>query len=134
MAPFISWALIVVGAGFMLLAAVGVLRMPDLYTRMHSSTKSATLGVGCVILGAALYFNDLAIGARALAIVVFFFVTAPVAAHMIGRAAFFSNVPLWEGTLGNELAGRYNPQTHQLASGPVGEAVEPPAAPPAAGG
>jgi multicomponent Na+:H+ antiporter subunit G len=119
MAAIISWALILVGAVFMLLAGVGVFRMPDVFTRMHSSTKSATLGVGCVLLGAALYFNDLAIAARAIAVVVFVFVTAPVAAHMIGRAAYLSGVPLWEGTLSDDLKGRYHAKTHALASGPA---------------
>jgi multicomponent Na+:H+ antiporter subunit G len=121
-----------VGAVFMLLAAVGVYRMPDVFTKMHSSTKSATLGVGCLMLGAALHFDDIVIGARALAVVVFVFVTAPVAAHMMGRAAYVSGVPLWEGTLSDDLKGRYHATTHSLASGPA-EPIPPPTKPPAEG-
>jgi len=116
MAESISLILMLLGALFMLLAAIGLARMPDLFMRMHSSTKSATLGVGCIMLGAALYFNDFAIAVRALAIVVFLFATAPVAAHMIGRAAYLSGVPLWEGTLSDEMRGRYDAETHILAS------------------
>jgi hypothetical protein len=52
-------------------------------------------------------------------VVVFIFVTAPVAAHMLGRAAYVSGVPLWEGTLSDDLKGRYHATTHSLASGPV---------------
>jgi multicomponent Na+:H+ antiporter subunit G len=52
-------------------------------------------------------------------VVVFVFVTAPVGAHMIGRAAYLSGVPLWEGTLSDDLKGRYDAQTHSLASGPA---------------
>ena len=118
MAQILGLALLLVGASFMLVAGVGVVRMPDLFTRMHASTKSATMGVSCVMLGAALHFGDLAIAARALAVVLFMLVTAPVAAHMIGRAAYLSGVPLWEGTLSDDLRGQYDPQTHALASQP----------------
>jgi len=100
----------------MVIAAVGVLRMPDLFMRLHCNTKSATLGVGCLMLGAALYFGEAAIWARSLAVIVFLFATAPVAAHMLGRAAYFAGVALWDGTLSDELHGRYDPGTHVLAS------------------
>jgi multicomponent Na+:H+ antiporter subunit G len=116
MAESLSLILLLVGAIFMLLAAIGLARMPDVFTRMHSSTKSATLGVSFIMLGVALFFNDFAISARALAIVVFMFFTAPVAAHMIGRAAYLSRVQLWEGTLSDEMQGCYNAKTHVLAS------------------
>jgi multicomponent Na+:H+ antiporter subunit G len=115
MAEGISLVLLLLGAVFMLLAAIGMVRMPDVLTRMHSSTKSATLGVGLIMLGVALTFSDFAIGVRAFAIVIFLFVTAPVAAHMIARAAYLSGVPLWEGTLSDELRGRYDPVTHILS-------------------
>jgi len=116
MAQGMSLFLLLLGAIFMLLAAIGLARMPDVFMRMHSSTKSATLGAGCIMLGAALYFNDFAIAVRALAIVAFLFATAPVAAHMIGRAAYLSGVPLWEGTLSDEMHGCYDVETHILAS------------------
>ena len=116
MAAFLSWSLILIGAFFMLVAGVGVFRMPDVFMRLHSSTKSATLGVGCVMLGVALHFNEISIGARALAVVLFAFVTAPVSAHMIGRAAYFSGVPLWSGTLSDDLRGKYQKDTHVLVS------------------
>jgi multicomponent Na+:H+ antiporter subunit G len=116
MGTILSGALIVVGAGFMLLAAVGLVRMPDLFTRMHATTKSTTLGVGCLMLGVAVHFGDLAIAARALAIVAFVFITAPVAGHMVARAAYFSNTARWEGTLSDELQGRYDEKSHILHS------------------
>jgi multicomponent Na+:H+ antiporter subunit G len=115
MAESISLILLLLGAAFMLLAAVGLVRMPDVLMRLHSSTKSATLGVGLIMLGVALRFDDFAIGIRALAIVFFMFSTAPVAAHMIGRVAYLSGVPLWEGTLSDEMRGHYDPETHALS-------------------
>lgn len=116
MAEGISLILLLLGATFMLLAAIGLARMPDVLMRLQSTTKSTTLGVGLIMLGVALVFNDFAIAVRALAIVVFMFFTAPVAAHMVGKAAYLSGVPLWEGTLSDEMRGCYDLETHTLAS------------------
>jgi len=116
MATGVSLGLVLIGSVFMLLAAIGVARMPDVFMRLHCSTKSATLGAGCLLLGAAIYFGDFSVGVRALAVVAFLFATAPVAAHVIGRAAYLSGVPLWEGTLSDEMKGQYNMATHHLAS------------------
>jgi multicomponent Na+:H+ antiporter subunit G len=113
-----SAVLFIIGAVFMLIAAVGVVRMPDLLMRLHCSTKSATLGVSCVMLGAALHFAEVSVWARALAVITFIFVTAPVAAHVLGRAAYCSGVPLWLGTLSDDLQGRYTRGTHVLSSPP----------------
>lgn len=120
MATIISILLIIIGALFMFVAALGVFRMPDLFLRMSATTKAATLGAGFILLAAAVYFNDFGVTTRALATIVFLLITAPVAAHMIGRAAYFNGVPLWEGTIVDELRGRYDERTHLLDS--AGEA------------
>jgi len=67
-----------------------------------------------MVLGAAFYFNEFSIYTRAIALIVFLFSTAPVAAHMIGRAAYFDGVPLWKGTIRNDLWGHYKLTTHSL--------------------
>ena len=95
-------ALWISGAGFALLAAVGVVRMPDVFTRMQASTKASTLGLGFLLLGAALQLGDLASIIRTLSIAAFILLTTPVAAHVIARAAYVADVPLWEGTLVDE--------------------------------
>ena len=107
-------ALFIAGALLKFLAALGVLRMPDLFLRMSATSKASTLGTGLMAAAAAVYFGDTSTIVRALAIVVFVFVTAPVAAHMIGRAAYFDGVPLWRGTVSDELRGRYDRRTHAL--------------------
>ncbi len=106
---FFSTLLIAVGAFFILIAGLGLVRMPDLFLRMSASTKAATLGVGCTLLGVALYFDNFAILIRAGAIIIFLLLTAPVAAHLIGRAAYQDGVPLWEGTEFDELRCHYRP-------------------------
>jgi multicomponent Na+:H+ antiporter subunit G len=108
--------LMFVGAWFILVASIGVVRMPDLYLRMAATTKAATLGAACMMLGLAFYFLGLGFATRAIAAVVFLFMTAPIAAHMLGRAAYSTGVPLWEGTKVDELAGHYDEKTHILSS------------------
>ena len=110
--------LIVAGAVLMFVAGLGITRMPDLFLRMSATTKVATLGVGTVLLAVTIYFNDLVTTFHALATLLFIFASAPVAAHMIGRAAYFNGVPLWKGSLTDELRGHYDLRTHQLESVP----------------
>ncbi len=106
------------GALLMLLSALGMVRMPDLFIRMSMSTKASTLGVGLIMLGVALYFQESSITTRAIAATLFMLLTGPVAAHRIARAAYFSSCPVWEDTRLDELQGRYDSETHVLASGP----------------
>ncbi len=114
MRELISAILLIIGALFIFLSALGVVRLPDLYLRMSASTKTSTLGVGTILLAAAIYFNELGLATRAIATLIFVLLTAPVAAHMIGRAAYFNGVPLWDKTRYDELKGRYDIITHTL--------------------
>ncbi len=107
-------ALLVTGAAFMLLSAVGILRMPDLFTRMHAATKLPTLGIACVFLAVAVHFWTVAVAVRALLGIAFFYLTVPVGTHMIGRAAYLARTPLWRDTLVDELRGRYDFETGRL--------------------
>ncbi len=93
---------------FALVAALGILRMPDVILRMHASTKAGTLACGLTMLAAAMVFGDLAVAVRAAGVVVFLLLTAPVAAHMIGRAALRTGVPtrLWDPARGEAILCR----------------------------
>jgi multicomponent Na+:H+ antiporter subunit G len=120
-------ALVVIGTTFILLASVGLVRMPDVYMRMQVSTKGASLGAGCVLLAVPVFFGDMGVAVRALLIIVFIFLTTPISAHMLARAAYMVGVPLWEGSVVDELAGRYDRERGELASpdeeeGPPGTA------------
>ena len=95
----------VAGSGFALLAAVGVLRMPDVFTRMQASTKASTLGLGCLLIGAAVQLGDFGSVIRVLSIGAFILLTTPVSAHVIARAAYLAKVPLWSGTVLDERRG-----------------------------
>ncbi len=108
--------LLATGTTFTLIAAIGLLRMPDLYMRLQVSTKGATLGVGSLLMAVPVFFGAPEIAVRALLIVIFIFLTTPISGHMIARAAYIVGVPLWSGAAVDELAGRYDPDTHELAS------------------
>jgi multicomponent Na+:H+ antiporter subunit G len=70
--------------------------MPDLLTRMHATTKAGALGAGLIMLAVAVHFAEAAVVARAVGVILFIMLTAPVAAHAIGRAGYFVGVPFWE--------------------------------------
>ncbi|ODN67289.1 MULTISPECIES: monovalent cation/H(+) antiporter subunit G [Methylophaga] len=108
---------LIFGAALMLLAAIGIIRLPDLPTRMHATTKSGALGTSLIMIGVAVYFADITVVTRVIAIIAFIILTAPVAAHVIGRAGYFVGVPLWEGTVKDDLQKNYDPETHSLSSG-----------------
>ncbi|HSM54575.1 MAG TPA: monovalent cation/H(+) antiporter subunit G [Candidatus Sulfomarinibacteraceae bacterium] len=105
--------LIYFGTFFMLVAAIGLNRMPDLYTRMHGAAKSTTLGVTAIIVATAVYFVSSDAITRAILVVVFFFLTAPVAGHVLARSAYFRDVMRWQGTVLDELEDHLKEEERQ---------------------
>ncbi len=102
MADLVTAVLWLAGSAFALLSALGVLRMPDVFTRMQASTKASTLGLGCLLIGAGIQLGDFASFIRVASIGAFVLLTTPVAGHVIARASYFADVPLWEGTVLDE--------------------------------
>ncbi|MDO3410228.1 monovalent cation/H(+) antiporter subunit G [Saccharibacillus sp. CPCC 101409] len=103
---WLSVLLILAGALLSVLSAFGLIRLPDVYLRSHAATKSSTLAVMCVLSGVFLYFASAmqTVSINILLGIVFFFITAPVAGHLNGRAAHRSGVPLWNRSIRDELA------------------------------
>ncbi len=116
MSDIIVGTLATFGTIFVLLAAIGLIRMPDTYLRISVTTKAATLGIGLLLIAAAIYFDSLSITTRVLAIILFILLTAPVAAHLIGRASYFIGVKLWDKSVMDDLEGKYKKTTHKLSS------------------
>lgn len=116
MSNILIYILSSLGALFILLAAVGFVRMPDLYLRISVTTKAATLGIGLLLACTGIYFHSGSITTRVLAIVFFIILTAPVGAHLIGRASYFIGVPLWGRSKVDHLKGKYKKHTHELSS------------------
>jgi multicomponent Na+:H+ antiporter subunit G len=103
MSDVLAAVLMVAGAVFALVAAVGVARLPDLLIRMHAATKAGTLGAGLILLAVAIQGAETGLTLRALAAISFLLLTAPVSAHLIGRAAYRVGVRLWERTRVDEF-------------------------------
>ena len=119
MTEFIISFLLLLGAFLMLLSGIGIMRMPDLLTRMHATSKAGALGIGLMACGyMAFYAADTSLVVRALAMIVFVIVTAPIAAHVLARAGYFVGIELWEGTIKDVIKGRYDLKTRRLGSAP----------------
>lgn len=103
MMEIVAAVMIITGSAFALLAALGILRMPDLFTRMQATTKANTLGVGLILGGVMLSLQTLEASSKALLVLVFVFLTTPVGAQMLSRAAHLRRNPIWSGTIVDEM-------------------------------
>ena len=103
MNALIAATLLLIGTLFCLVAAVGMLRLPDTLIRMHAATKAGTLGTGFILAAQAVATGALGTTLKVIAVISFLLLTAPVAAHLIGRAAYHRGIRLYEGTWIDEL-------------------------------
>ena len=93
---FISSTLLLLGSSFALIAAIGVLRMPDIFCRMHAATKAGAFGVSLILLALCVALPTVRVCIQSILIIGFFYLTAPVAAHMISRVGIMLKLPLWK--------------------------------------
>lgn len=105
MMTWIGAVLIVAGAAISLVAAIGVLRLPDFFLRMHAATKAGMAGAGLVLIGVAFAEGSLTLAIKVVLANVFLLFTLPVAGHLLGRAGYVAGVPLWRGTQTDDLKG-----------------------------
>ncbi|WP_296897143.1 monovalent cation/H(+) antiporter subunit G [Thiohalocapsa sp.] len=87
---------LVLGGALTFIAALGVLRMPDVYIRMHASTKAGTLGVLLIALALVFVGADAGVVSKAVAVFAFILLTAPIGAHLIARAAWRGGLKPWQ--------------------------------------
>ena len=97
MSDVIAGSLIILGGAFAIIGGLGLLRMPDVLIRMHASTKIGTLSTGLILVGCAIVYASPEVIIRAIAIMLFILLTAPIGAHMMGRSVLSTGVPLWKG-------------------------------------
>lgn len=121
MIEFIGGIIVLIGAAFSLIAGIGLLRLPDVYLRMHAATKAGTLGAGLILIALAFDAQQLEVAARAVTGLLFLLFTAPIAAHLLGRAGYLSGAPLWSRTRFDELADKYDSDGRKLNGTPVDE-------------
>ena len=87
--------ILTLGSLLMLIAAIGLIRLPDIFMRMHAATKAPSLGVTLMLIAFALYFADTATSIKAVAIILFIFTTTPIASHAIGATAHRLKIKKW---------------------------------------
>ncbi|QPC87183.1 Na+/H+ antiporter subunit G [Mesorhizobium sp. NBSH29] len=114
---YLAGILIVIGAAFALIASIGLLRLPDLYTRMHAASKAGTMGSGIMLIALAIYTDDQAVLTRALAGVIFFLLTAPVSSHLLAKAAYAAGYPMWDGSVRDEMKPKATRQRRKPRNG-----------------
>jgi len=88
--------ILIAGSSFGLIAALGIFRMPDLYCRLHAATKAGAFGLSLLLLGLCLWQPEMRNLIQSMMIVFFFYLTAPVAAQMIGNVAILRGVEVWK--------------------------------------
>lgn len=103
--------IIVLGSIVSLISAFGLIRLPDVYLRSHAATKSATLGILLILLGAFLYFLIYMdhFSVKLLLGIAFVFLTSPIAGHLNGRAAYRTGVALWKNNDDHDLKQARSP-------------------------
>lgn len=103
--------LVLLGSFFALVSALGVLRLPDFLLRMHASTKAGTLSISLITLAVIIQTPTLLVILKGILILLFIFITAPLGAQMIVRAAYFIKTPLCKATVIDELKDWYSKET-----------------------
>ncbi len=78
--------LILLGSAFIFIASLGLFRFSDLYSRMHASTKATSFGILLIVIGIGIFFNTAIIWLKAFLVVIFIYLTAPLAAHSIAKS------------------------------------------------
>ncbi|TVR81073.1 MAG: monovalent cation/H(+) antiporter subunit G [Chitinophagaceae bacterium] len=95
--------LVLIGVGFISIAGLGILTMPDTYTRMSVVTKAVTMGVGAIMTAVVIHFNDTIIMLKVFGLILFLLFSLSVAAHVIGLTAYRDGAKLWNQTFHDDF-------------------------------
>lgn len=116
----VASVLLLIGLFFTLVGSIGLVRLPDFYTRMHAPTKATTLGVSTMLAAVVVALPDrsLSVALQALLAIALLFATAPIGAHMLARAARGAGVPICPETHVDELPPA---EPERAGEGPAGQ-------------
>ena len=93
---------LLIGLFFMFVSALGIVRLPDAYLRLHAASKGPTLGLMGMLLAAVFHLGTAEVGLKALIVIVFVFIANPIGSHLLAKAALRGGHPKWDGTVGDE--------------------------------
>ncbi len=105
MQAWISTCFLIAGAGLCLVAAIGVLRLPDFFLRMHAATEAGVVGCGLILIGVGLAHPSFEMWIKIAVAISFLLITTPIAGHLLARAGYVAGMPLWNGTMQDALRG-----------------------------
>lgn len=94
---------LLLGVTFFLISAMGVLKFPDVFSRMHAASKASSLALGLILIGVVIHFFSWLVLLKSFLIVIFIFLTAPVSAHILSRAGYVSGANVWKETVEDEM-------------------------------
>lgn len=100
---WIAGILLVLGAFFMLIASIGMVKLPDLYMRIHAATKAPSLGIFLMMVGIIVYFLNWWTSIEGVVVILFVFITAPIGSHMISKVAHNMGVGKHKSTITDEM-------------------------------
>lgn len=105
MTEAITSLLLAIGVFFIFVGSLGLIRLPDVYNRLHATSKSSTLGVMSILAASIVFFTSHAptLSVKQFAAIAFLFLSSPVGAHMIARAAYLSGVPMTDQSVRDDL-------------------------------
>lgn len=103
MLMWLSMVFVLFGAIVTFIAALGVMRLPDFFMRMHAATKAGVVGPSLLLVGAGFYEPSLSTWIKIAFAILFLFTTTPIAAHLLGQAGYLGGVQFWAGTSRNDL-------------------------------
>ncbi len=109
MLMWLSALFVLVGSIITFIAALGVLRLPDFFMRMHAATKAGVVGPSLLLIGAGFYEPSLPTWIKITLAILFLTMTTPIAGHLLGKAGFLGGVHVWQGTSRNDLAKVLSP-------------------------
>lgn len=112
LADIVATLFILAGLFFHATGCLGILRMPDIYMRLSGISMAGTLGNMCYLIAAAAHFGTASMLGKACVIVFFIYITAPISAHILGRAAYLFGVPLWRKSVVDEWAPVLKAESH----------------------
>ncbi len=104
MTEWLAFTALILGALFVLVSAIGILRLPDLFMRMHATTKTNSLGIALILIGVILVFPQWNIFFKGLLVIVFTFLTTPLGSHMISKTGHMLNISTWNRYVRDDMA------------------------------
>lgn len=105
MAEWIAFFALILGACFILVSAIGILRLPDLYMRMHATTKTTSMGITGILVAVMIVYPDFATIIKGFLVILFIYLTTPLGAHMLGKAGILRNIKKWDQYGRDDLKG-----------------------------